>query len=80
VVGITCCFVGPVEDGERLLRPLRRFGAPVLDACVPKPFLEHQSMFDPSFRPGWWYYFRACDPLPHLAAGRPDGPRVTVTP
>jgi hypothetical protein len=28
---------------------------------VPKPFLTHQSMFDPSFPPGWWYYFRSCD-------------------
>ena len=33
----------------------------MLDLCVPKPYLDHQAMFDPSFRPGWWYYMRACD-------------------
>jgi FAD/FMN-containing dehydrogenase len=26
-----------------------------------KPFLTHQSMFDPSFVPGRWYYFKSCD-------------------
>jgi hypothetical protein len=33
----------------------------VLDLCMPKPFLAHQAMFDPSFRRGWWYYVRSCD-------------------
>ena len=28
---------------------------------MPKPFLTHQSMFDPSFKHGWWYYFRSAD-------------------
>ena len=61
VVAVVCCYAGPIDDGERVVRPLKEFGSPVLDLCVPKPFLTHQSMFDPSFRPGWWYYFRACD-------------------
>ena len=38
---------------------MREFGSPVLDLCAPKPFLTHQSMFDPSFPHGWWYYFRS---------------------
>jgi FAD/FMN-containing dehydrogenase len=61
VVGITCCYTGPIEDGEAVIKPLRSFGSPVLDLCRPKHYLEHQSMFDPSFPPGWWYYMRACD-------------------
>lgn len=61
VVGIVACYAGPVEDGERILRPLESFGAPVLDLCMPKPFLVHQGMFDPSFRHGRWYYVRSCD-------------------
>jgi hypothetical protein len=40
---------------------MRRFGAPVLDLCAPKPFVDHQAMFDPSFPQGQWYYFRSCD-------------------
>jgi FAD/FMN-containing dehydrogenase len=61
VVAIVCCYAGAVEDGERLVRPLRQFGSPVLDACEPKPFLDHQAMFDPSFPHDWWYYMRSCD-------------------
>ena len=61
VLAVACCYAGPVEDGERLMRPLKAFGSPVLDLCMPKPFLAHQGMFDPSFRHGWWYYVRSCD-------------------
>jgi FAD/FMN-containing dehydrogenase len=61
VVAVTSCWAGALEEGERVLRPLRRFGAPVLDVCVPKPYVEHQAMFDPSFQAGWWYYMRSCD-------------------
>ena len=65
VVVVACCWAGDIEEGERFLRPLKEFGSPVLDACVPKPFLAHQSMFDPSFPAGRWYYFKACD-VPEL--------------
>ena len=61
VVSVTVCYAGSIEEGEKVVRPLREFGSPLLDLCVPKPFLEHQSMFDSSLPPGWWYYFRACD-------------------
>ena len=61
VVMVICCWAGDLEEGERFIRPLREFGSPVLDICLPKPFLAHQSMFDPSFPPGRWYYFKACD-------------------
>jgi hypothetical protein len=61
VVGVVCCYSGTVEEGERVMKPLKEFASPVLDLCVPKPFLTHQAMFDPSFPHGWWYYLRACD-------------------
>jgi FAD/FMN-containing dehydrogenase len=61
VIAIAACYAGPVEDGEKVMRPLKSFGSPVLDLCMPKPFLAHQAMFDPSFRHGCWYYVRSCD-------------------
>jgi FAD/FMN-containing dehydrogenase len=61
VVAVIPCYSGPVEDGERVVAPLKAFGSPVLDLCQPKPFLVHQQMFDPSFQRGWWYYVRSCD-------------------
>src|ERR687894_752369 len=61
VVGVACCYAGLVEEGEKIVKPLKEFVSPALDLCVPKPFLAHQAMFDPSFPHGWWYYLRACD-------------------
>jgi FAD/FMN-containing dehydrogenase len=61
VVSVVCCYAGPVEEGEKVVRPLKSFGSPVLDLCVARPFLDHQAMFDSSFPHGWWYYFRSCD-------------------
>ena len=61
VVAVVCCYAGPVEEGERIIRPMKDFGSNILDLCVPKPFLTHQSMFDPTLPHGWWYYFRSCD-------------------
>jgi FAD/FMN-containing dehydrogenase len=61
VIAVVCCYTGFVEEGEKVVRPLKGFGSPVLDLCGPKPFLTHQSMFDASFPRGWWYYFRSCD-------------------
>jgi FAD/FMN-containing dehydrogenase len=60
-VMVIACWAGDVEAGEKFMRPMKEFGTPLLDLCVPKPFLTHQSMFDPSFKHGWWYYFRAAD-------------------
>ena len=65
VVIVACCWAGDIDEGERFLRPLKQFGAPILDLCVPKPFLTHQAMFDPGFPRGRWYYFKACD-VPEL--------------
>jgi FAD/FMN-containing dehydrogenase len=61
IVGVACCYSGQVDEGEEVVGPLRAFGSPVLDTCQPKPYTEHQAMFDPSFPHGWWYYVRACD-------------------
>ena len=55
-----CCYAGPLEDGERVVRPLKAFGSPLLDLCASTRFV-HQAMFDASFPEGWWYYFRSCD-------------------
>src|SRR5919204_1712170 len=61
VVMVICCYAGPVEEGERVVRPMKEFGSPIIDLCVPKPFVVHQAMFDPSFPHYRWYYFKPCD-------------------
>jgi FAD/FMN-containing dehydrogenase len=61
IVGVVSCYAGSIEEGEKVISPLRKFGSPVLDICTPKPFVAHQASFDPSFVRGWWYYIRSCD-------------------
>ena len=61
VVMVVCCWIGDMEEGEKFIKPLREFGSPAADVCAPKPYLDHQAMFDPSFVPGRWYYMRSCD-------------------
>ena len=58
---VGCCYAGPVDDGERVLKPLREFGSPLLDMCELKPFVAHQASLDPAFPHGWWYYIRSCN-------------------
>jgi FAD/FMN-containing dehydrogenase len=61
VVGVACCWVGPIDEGERALEPMRRFGSGAVDLVGPRPFVEHQAMLDPAFPPGIWIYSKATD-------------------
>jgi FAD/FMN-containing dehydrogenase len=61
VVMVIPCWAGDAAAGEEFIRPLKEFGSPVADVCSRKPFLTHQAMFDPSFVPGRWYYFKSAD-------------------
>jgi FAD/FMN-containing dehydrogenase len=61
VVMVGCCYAGPIEEGEKVIAPLKAFKRPLLDLCTPKPFIVHQAMFDPTFPHGRWYYFQSRD-------------------
>jgi FAD/FMN-containing dehydrogenase len=61
VVGVACCWVGPIDRGEKVLEPMRRFGSPAVDLIAPRPFVEHQAMLDSAFPPGIWIYSKATD-------------------
>lgn len=66
VLMIGACYAGPVEDGERALRPLRACRAPLLDLVGPKPYSELQSALDSTVLHGWNYYWKAAH-LPELS-------------
>jgi FAD/FMN-containing dehydrogenase len=44
------CYCGDLAEGERVLKPLRAFGSPVLDAIQPMPFPGMQSLLAPPFQ------------------------------
>jgi FAD/FMN-containing dehydrogenase len=65
VVMIGVCYAGPIEEGEVLLRPLRAFGSPLVDAIDAKPYATLQALFDPAVPHGWHYYWKSAE-LPLL--------------
>ena len=65
VVMVGTCYVGPVEDGERVLRPLRALRTPLLDLVGPAPYVGFQSALDSTVVHGWNYYWKSTH-LPEL--------------
>src|SRR4030095_14909782 len=53
IVAVICCYAGPTEDGERVLRPLRAFGSPLLDPWTTTPLLADPARFGASLPGGW---------------------------
>jgi hypothetical protein len=56
---IPVCYVGPLEEGERVLARVRRFGTPAADTVRPMRYTEVQTMFDAGFPPGRLNYWKS---------------------
>jgi FAD/FMN-containing dehydrogenase len=61
VIALAVCYAGPVEEGEKVLRPLREFGSPLVDVVGPRPYTTLQGMFDPTVPHGWHYYWKSLE-------------------
>jgi FAD/FMN-containing dehydrogenase len=66
VMMVGTCYAGPIEDGERWLRPLRACRTPLLDLVGPKPYTGFQSALDSTVAHGWNYYWKSTH-LPELS-------------
>ena len=42
IVAIAVCYAGSVENGARVVEPLKAFGKPLADVIAPKPFVAHR--------------------------------------
>jgi FAD/FMN-containing dehydrogenase len=60
-IAVASCYAGPVEDGERAVGELRRFGTPLVDLVGPARYVDHQSGIDDTVPHGWHYYWKATD-------------------
>ena len=59
VVGIVCCYAGPVEDGEEAFRPLRELPYLGVDLVQPMPYVDVQQLLDPPNPKGMQNYWTA---------------------
>jgi hypothetical protein len=59
VLSITACYSGPIDAGERVLRPLREFGPPTSDTIQPMSYVELQRAKDAGFPTGRFHYWKS---------------------
>ena len=57
VVIVGGVYIGPTDDGERFLEPLRQLAEPILDLSGVLPYTALQQMFDPFFPAGQLRYY-----------------------
>ena len=62
-LGIIVCYCGEIEEGVRVLQPLRTFGSPMVDTIAPVPYATVQNLLTEVLTPGLYYwkagFFRA---------------------
>ncbi|MEJ2010556.1 MAG: FAD-binding oxidoreductase [Acidobacteriota bacterium] len=58
-VAAAACYCGPLDAGEKLMKPLKTFAQPVADLIAPQPYVRMQTLFDAAFPPGRFYYSKA---------------------
>ncbi|HEV8223654.1 MAG TPA: BBE domain-containing protein, partial [Rubrobacteraceae bacterium] len=58
-VAVLAMYSGEVEEGERVLAPLRELGEPIVDFSGPKPYVEAQAILDEDYPEGGRYYWKS---------------------
>jgi hypothetical protein len=59
LVAIGVCWAGDLDEGERVLAPLRSSGSPLADVIGPIPYTALQSGSDPAFPAGRHNYWKS---------------------
>jgi FAD/FMN-containing dehydrogenase len=65
IIAIFVCYTGEMEDGEKLIAPLRAIGSPVGDIIQRRPYVSQQSLLDATQPKGRRYYWKS-EYLPSL--------------
>jgi FAD binding domain/Berberine and berberine like len=59
LLSISVCYSGPVDEGERVLEPIRTHATPLEDQLAPISYVKLQSAGDSVFPRGRRYYWKA---------------------
>jgi len=71
ILALAMCYSGSIAEGERVAKPLRAFGRPLVDHIAPQPFTAWQTALDPLLTPGMRNYWKSHD-LRELSDGLID--------
>jgi len=58
IVAIFVCHAGSIEDGEKVVAPLRNFGRPIADIVTRRPYAQMQTLLDAANPKGRRYYWK----------------------
>ncbi len=67
MVAVAICYAGSIEEGQRAVEPLRRFGPPALDLISPMPYIAVQQLFDAAAPFGLYQGYVKSDHLADLS-------------
>jgi FAD/FMN-containing dehydrogenase len=59
IIALIVCHSGAVGDGEKLVAPIKTFGAPVGDVVQRRPYVTQQSLLDATQPKGRRYYWKS---------------------
>lgn len=59
VLDIKVCYCGTIEEGEKVLQPLRSLCPPIIDTVAPVPYKTVQNFLTAVFQPGLLHYWKA---------------------
>jgi len=56
---IGAAYIGAMTDGERVLRPIKEFGTPLLDMIQPTTYCDLNGIYDVAYPKGMQYYWKS---------------------
>jgi len=59
IIALLACYSGKLEEGEKLVAPIKAFGKPVGDILVRRPYAQMQSLLDATQPKGRRYYWKS---------------------
>ena len=59
MVALFICYSGPIEEGERLVAPIKRLGTPVGDTVQRRTYVSQQNLLDATQPKGRRYYWKS---------------------
>lgn len=59
VAALALCYCGDLEEGERVIRPVRELGTPLVDLLGPMPYLAQQGLLSQGFPDGRQNYWKS---------------------
>jgi hypothetical protein len=59
IVALFVCYSGSLEEGQQVVAPIKKFGAPVGDIVQKRPYVTQQSLLDATQPKGRRYYWKS---------------------